>query len=226
MVYMNNYEFTVSLKMFGTTLQGRISGMRHFTEVCVKLADAPPGTPVVLDFSCIKHVTGSWINSMIVPFFKWAAQTENDVFPIFYNVDKEWLDEFRLVAQWNHQCFLIARASSFPPKQVQIVGFLESAQRISLHAVLAEGEVTGAELNRRRAEKIGATAWNNRLKDLYLKRLVCREKRGRKHVYFTLFKEIEENGRQLSKTASQEFSQAKGFSSGKNQPSSTVQATG
>jgi hypothetical protein len=201
-VYMSNYEFTVNLKMFSKSLIGRISGMRHFTEVCVKLANAPLGAPIVLDFSGIKHVTGSWINSMIVPFFKWAAQSQNDVFPILYNVDEEWLDEFRLVAQWNHQCYLIARSTSFPPKQVQLIGFLEPAQRISLHAVLSENEVTGAELNRKRAEKIGATAWNNRLKELYLKRLVCREKRGRNHVYFSLCKEIKENGRQLSETAS------------------------
>lgn len=226
MVHMSNYEFTVSLKTLGTALQGRILGIRHFSEVCVKLADAPPGTLVVLDFSCIKHVTGSWINSMIVPFFKWAAQSENDVFPILYNVDNAWLDEFRLIAQWNHQFYLISLASNFPPQCAQLIGYLEPAQRTSLHAVLAEREITGAELDRRRPEKIGATAWNNRLKDLYLKRLVRREKRGRKHVYLPIVKEIEENGRQLSETTGQEFSQEKRSGSGRRQPSSTVQATG
>lgn len=192
---MKDYKFKVCLKNFSKVLQGRISGMRHFSDVCVKLADVPPGTPVVLDFLNVKLVTGSWVNSMIVPFYRWAAQSENDVFPILLNINNEWFDEFRLIAQWNHQYYLVAQTNSFPPEQAQLIGLLEPAQRKSLHAVLSKGEVTGAELDRTMPESIGATAWNNRLKDLYLKRLLYREKRGRKHVYFPIVKEIDENGR-------------------------------
>ena len=41
---------------------------------------------------------------------------------------------------------------------------------------------------------IKATAWNNRLRDLYDKRLIRRERRGREQVYSTVLKEIEFDG--------------------------------
>jgi hypothetical protein len=55
---MKDYRFRVCLKDFSKVLQGRISGMRHLSDVCVKLADVPHGTPIVLDFLNVKLVTG------------------------------------------------------------------------------------------------------------------------------------------------------------------------
>jgi len=37
---------------------------------------------------------------------------------------------------------------------------------------------------------VRATAWNNRLRDLFNKRLIRREKRGREQVYSKLAQEI------------------------------------
>ena len=197
---MATYPFIIKLQDLEESLQGRISGMRHLTDVCVKMTDVPPGTIFLLDFTGIQYVTGSWINSMIVPLFKWAAQNENDLFPILYNVKNEWLDDFRLIANWNHQCYLVTKSDAFPPQQAHLVGFLEPAQNTSFIVVQTGGGVTGAQLQRNLQGNISATAWNNRLKELYLKRLIRREKRGRQQVYLPIVKEIEENGRQLSET--------------------------
>lgn len=192
---MTTYQFIISLQDLETPLQGRIRGMRHYTDVCVQLTDAPHGTLVLLDFSGINHVTGSWINSMIVPLFRWAALSENDVFPILYNVKDEWLDDFRLIAQWNHQCYLVTQSRTFPPQQALLVGLLGPAQKTSFEVVRTEGSVTGAQLQRNVQGEIGATAWNNRLKELYQKRLIRREKRGRQQLYYPIVKEIKDNGR-------------------------------
>ena len=55
------------------------------------------------------------------------------------------------------------------------------------------GEATGAELERREpgGERVKATAWNNRLKDLYEKRLLRRAKRGREQVYTPVVPEVQ-----------------------------------
>jgi hypothetical protein len=90
---------------------------------------------------------------------------------------------------------LIASNGEKPPTRAQLVGHLERTERITLEAVMARKRVTGAELARKAKERIGPTAWNNRLRDLYVKRLIAREKSGRKQWYYAIVKEMIADGR-------------------------------
>ena len=71
-------------------------------------------------------------------------------------------------------------------------GNLDVGQKATLVAVVNGAEVTGARWAGRKGVK--GTAWNNRLKDLYQKRLIRREKRGREQVYSPVVAEINLNG--------------------------------
>ena len=178
------------VESFGPQLQGRSLGRKHYARLCELLSDAPPGEVVLLDFSGVDLVTGSWINAMLVPFLRWAAEESNDLYPVICNARKEWLEELQLVAEFNQRCYLVA-SGKLPPRTATIAGSLDPAQRKTLEAVMASGEVTGAELERQKPdERIGATAWNNRLRDLHDMRLLRREKRGREQVYSPVVAEI------------------------------------
>ena len=181
---------------FGPHLQGKLPGKKHFAKLCDLLSSVPPSTSIFLDFTGVEVVTGSWVNAMFVPFFQWASDEQNDLFPVICNLAvKEWLDEFALVAEWTHRCFLVADGA-IPPKRVKVVGPLDPGQKDTLRAVIEFGSVPGAELERQwKSETIKATAWNNRLRDLYHKRLIHRERRGREQVYSTVVKEIQFDGR-------------------------------
>jgi hypothetical protein len=182
-------------KEFGKHLQGKLPGKRHFARLCDLLSSVPPGSVVLLDFAGVDLVTGSWVNAMFGPFFQWASDEHSDLFPIICNVKDEWLDELALVADWTHRCFLVATGST-PPRQAVLVGPLDPGQRSTLEAVIELREITGADLERKRPEDgVKATAWNNRLKDLYDKRLLRREKRGREQLYSPIVEEIIFNGR-------------------------------
>lgn len=180
---------------FGPHLQGKLPGKRHFAKLCDVLSSVPPGTTVFLDFKGVEVVTGSWVNALFVPFFQWAGAEETDLFPVICNLAvKEWLDEFALVAEWTHRCFLVANGP-LPANRAKTVGPLDPGQKATLSAVIEFGPVTGAELERQwKAEAIKATAWNNRLRDLYDKRLIRKERRGREQVYSTVLKEIDFDG--------------------------------
>jgi hypothetical protein len=194
-IYMTMETTIIRLRDFGSSLQGRIQGGQDFANICGRMAGAHPDQIVVLDFHSVRYVTGSWLNAMVVPLFGWAAHPGRDLFPVLKGVRDEWFDELYLIANWNQQCYLIGDNGEMPPKRAQLVGHMEQTQLRTLDAVLTEKQVTGAELARKTREGIGATAWNNRLKDLYVKRLVGRTKNGRKQYYYPIIEEITTNGR-------------------------------
>lgn len=178
-------------KSLGSALQGRLLGRTHFGKVCGMLADTPRGEVIYLDFGGVELMTGSWANEVIVPLCTWAADPRNDLFPVLRNLKQSWKDELELLAGWNQQCYLWAKGREVDPKRSALIGPLDPAQRKTLEAVVQFKQVTGAELERTFPnEGVGATAWNNRLKDLYTKRLLTRVKRGREQVYSPLMDEI------------------------------------
>src|SRR6185295_674028 len=173
----------IQFAQFGQQLQGQLAGKRHYARTCELLSQAKPGELVMLDFQGVEVVTGSWLNAMIVPLYRWAADEQIDLFPVLCNPRHDWLDDLRLVAEWTHQCFLVANAKT-TPRKAKLVGSLDPGQQTTLEAVLGLREVTGAELERERPdESVKATAWNNRLKDLHNKRLLRRTRKGREQLY-------------------------------------------
>lgn len=175
-------------------LQGRPLGRAHFPVLCGLLTDVQPGETVLLDFREAEMVTGSWINEALVPLFEWASQKRNDIFPVIVNFNRDWLDELGLVGELTHNCFLVSEGTG-SPKTAQLIGKLDTGQRETLYAASTLDEATGAKLERSGInEAVRATAWNNRLRDLYQKRLLKREKRGREQIYSPVVGEVTFDG--------------------------------
>jgi hypothetical protein len=175
-------------------LQGRPLGRAHFPVLCGLLTEVKAGETVLLDFGDAEMVTGSWINEALVPLFEWASQQRNDIFPVIVNFNEDWLDELSLVGELTHKCFLVSRGKRLP-KTASLIGKLDVGQRETLHAASTVKEATGAKLERSGINKaVRATAWNNRLRDLYQKRLLKREKRGREQVYSPVVQEVSVDG--------------------------------
>jgi hypothetical protein len=184
-------QIRIAEQLGTATLQGRPLGRKHYPRLCEVLADVPSGDVALLDFGGVEIVTGSWINEALVPLLRWAADERNDIFPVFLNFNPAWRDELQMVAEWTHNCFLVSRGRVLP-KSATLVGNLDVGQMATLIAVVNGAEVTGAALDGK--EGVKGTAWNNRLKDLYEKRLIRREKRGREQVYSPVIAEINLNG--------------------------------
>jgi hypothetical protein len=182
-------------KTCGQHLNGRMLGEKNLAQVRKVLSSVPAGEIVRLDFAGVQYVTGSWINAMVVPLFHWSSEEKHNLFFVFCNTQGEWVDELSLVAEWNYQCYLVSDDPQEPTSRASLIGALDTAQSKALKAVLQIGQVTGAELERKRPqERIGATAWNNRLKDLFEKRVVRRTKQGREQIYSPVVKEIDWHG--------------------------------
>jgi hypothetical protein len=182
-------------KLIGTRLLGRLQGKHDYAIVCKELATVPTGETILLDFSSVSMLSGSWANTMLVPLYRWVVDNQIDLFPVLTNISLDCQDDLHLVAEWNHQCYLHAKGKSGKPSKAVLIGTLDPGQISTLKAVLEHGEVTGAQLERLRPrDSTKATAWNNRLKDLYLKRLLRRRKQGRELFYYPVVKEINFDG--------------------------------
>lgn len=188
------HQFNIAEALEEDFLQGRPLGRQHFPKLCALATQIPGGGVVLLDFSSVEMVTGSWINEALVPLLDWMSDQRNDLFPVILNFNDQWMDELQMVAEWTHSCFLVSKGKKLP-KTARLAGRLDVGQRETLSAVVGASGVTGAELERLRPEAgIKATAWNNRLKDLYNKRLLRREKRGREQLYSPVILEVVVDG--------------------------------
>src|SRR5580704_859291 len=152
-------EIRVAEQLGTAMLQGRPLGRKHYPRLCELLGDVPSGNVALLDFAGVEIVTGSWINEALVPLLRWAADKRNDIFPVLLNFEPAWLDELQMVAEWTHNCFLVARGKSLL-KSASLVGSLDVGQKATLVAVVGGAEVTGAALDGR--DGVKGTAWNNR----------------------------------------------------------------
>lgn len=174
---------------FGKLLSGKLAARQHFAKACSLLAEVGNGEVVVFDFEGVDYVSGSWINWMLVPLMSYAASDSNDHYPVLINFPLLSLDDLDLIANAEHTPFLVTTGSKL--RDVVVAGELDPAQAETLMAVQAKGTVTGASLANK---KVKPTAWNNRLRELNMKRLLRRRKEGREQVYSVVIPEVQLNG--------------------------------
>lgn len=185
----------IPLSSFGHRLQGKTAGRRHYALLVGEVAEAERGQVIFLSFAGVESVNASWMNMAVAPFVRWSAEEQNDYFPVLSHFPGKDLDELELVAKLNQQCYVVAANDKLPIPDASLVGALDVGLRTTLDQLLAHGEATGAELARQLPdEPIQATAWNNRLKDLYDKRLLLRRKEGRQQIYLPISKRIRSHG--------------------------------
>ena len=181
----------VSLSKLSSLLTGKATGRKHYAKICGMLAKARNGEVVFLDFEDVETVTGSWLNMAISPVFRWAAESQNDLFPVLTHFPSAALDELELVAEVNQQCYPVADVKADELRKVLLVGPLDEALKEAMVKLAELHEATGAEMARQVPDAgIQATGWNNRLRDLYEKRLLLRRKQGRQQIYSPVADEV------------------------------------
>jgi hypothetical protein len=191
---MSDMNQTIQVaKQMGKLLTGRLTGRQHFAKACDLLAGVAPNSIVVLDFHGTQYISASWINAMILPLITFAADEKNDFYVVVTNFPQLSLDDLQLVAEQNRLPVLVV--SGDDSNVGSIFGTLDPGQRETLEMVVSRGEVTGVALASDKDGKgLSGAAWNNRLRDLNLKRLLRRRREGREQIYSPVVSEVQING--------------------------------
>lgn len=187
-------------------LFGAGDGQRDMENV-VAQSIANPGRDVIvaLNLSGVVSISGSYLRATVL----WAllcgqAEVRRDptnnltdkwslrplpFFPIVTNCSKEIADEAHdFFSQRNLP--ILRMHGSLPIKKAMVLGRLDGFLASTLHTLCQLGQATAAELAMKSSEKITVNGWSNRLADLYLMRLVVRQRSGKYWIYSPISRDI------------------------------------
>ena len=181
-------------KQMGKLLTGRFTGRQHFAKCCEILAGLPSNSMITLNFFGTEYVSASWINAMLLPLIAFAGDEKNDFYVVIQHFPKISLT----TSKWSPST--VGRHLLSYPMMMRrsgvLYGTLDPGQRRRCRAVLDRGEVTGVALatERTKAKGLSGAAWNNRLRDLNVKRVLRRRREGREQIYSAVLPEVQING--------------------------------
>jgi hypothetical protein len=142
-------------------------------------------TPLFLDFEGVDFASSSFLRSSVLAFRDHCVRMGLNLYPVLANLGEEIIDDLKVVLEPRGDAFIVCDLKDGQVSSVRVVGSLDEKQRLTLDAVIREGEADAASLKDKHeeTERIGTTGWNNRLSSLAEKGLLMEVKRGRGKLY-------------------------------------------
>jgi hypothetical protein len=166
-------------------LGGLPRGQLMFGKLIAAVRPQEEHTSLFLNFKDVQVATSSFLRSGILPFRDHCVRMGLNLYPVLANLTDEIIDDLKLVLEPRGDAFVVCDLEDGRVSSVRVVGSLDDKQRLTLEAVIMDGEADAASLKDKHGEteKIGATGWNNRLSSLAEKGLLMEVKRGRGKLY-------------------------------------------
>jgi hypothetical protein len=161
----------------GQLLFGKLIGV-------VRPQDEP--IAIFLNFKGVNVATSSFLRAGVLAFRDHCVRMGLNLFPVLANINDDIADDLKVMLEQRGDAFVVCDMSDDERvSSIRVVGSLDEKQRLTLEAVIQEGETDAASLKEKHedTEKIGTTGWNNRLTSLAEKGLVMEVRRGRGKLY-------------------------------------------
>lgn len=176
-------------------LAGATTGEQHLRKVWARL-DSENET-VLFDFAGIDTATSSYLKALLFGFYEDASRPERGItvkpaFPILVRLSNIVREEVSQLATLSgRQLVEGVRIRGDEILLGRLIGKLDPALETTLNALIKKGAATATDLHLDAGERIAITAWNNRLADLYGKRLAKRRRVGKQWIYEPIAREFE-----------------------------------
>jgi hypothetical protein len=175
------------------TLIGKTDGQRDMPKFVSAVLQNDNDETLLWDWIGIEIATASYFATTVVPTLKMLISGELNKYFIFARMNKNCLDELKLVLEAEELVVMFAETRGDNVQSVNLIGKLDPAYAATFAEVVHRKKVSAAELFRdfrsKNKVKIGKTAWANRLAGLSRLRLVRKEKIGRELVFRASFLE-------------------------------------
>ena len=176
------------LKGGQTVLSGATSGRKLLSALIAATPSSEAPTPAFLDFTQIEVATASFLREAVIGFRDYARQSLRNVYPVVANLQPAVAEELDFFVRargdvlWS--CELDADDTVI---SARLIGELDTAQRSTFDVARELGTITAPELAARFTDqRIGPTAWNNRLSALASKGLLVERKQGKSKSFSPL----------------------------------------
>jgi hypothetical protein len=171
-----------------TVLSGANPGRKLLSALIAATPSSEVPTAAFLDFARIEVATASFLREAVIGFRDYARQSLRNVYPVVANLPPAVAEELEFFVRargdvlWS--CELDAGDTVV---SARLIGELDPAQRSTFDAAVELGAITAPELAARFADqRIGPTAWNNRLSALASKGLLVERKQGKSKSFSPL----------------------------------------
>lgn len=173
---------------------GATNGEHHLRKIVERLA--ADDETVLLDFSGIESATSSYLKAVLFAFLEDAQRRESGAqakpaFPVLVGLSDVIREEVSQLATLAVRQFVEGlKVRGDEVLVATLHGKLDRALEATLTALIARGAATATELHAAAGSEPAITAWNNRLADLYGKRLVKRRRTGKQWIYEPIAREF------------------------------------
>jgi hypothetical protein len=173
-------------------LAGSVEGAAALGKLIATTAQVTDVQLVLLDFRDIKIATSSFLRDAVIGFRDYCRQKRPNLYPVLCNANGKVRQELEGLLNLTGDALVLCEASSRGNiKAAIVIGKLEEKQRLTLQAVLKAGRTDATSLSREYAkEKLGPTAWNNRLSSLLAKGILRETPSGRTKIYEPVVEEL------------------------------------
>jgi|SRR5580700_5768309 hypothetical protein len=170
-------------------LAGRLSGRRTFIRALEELPALSGPAIILLDFRGADLATSSFLSEAVLPLRDHLRSRRPPAYVVAVNMNDKVAEEFDdLLHRAGDAMLACDSAADGTISNVRLVGKLEEKLLDTFNLVRAKGAASAVELfaESRDSDRIGTTAWNNRLSFLTSKSLVAEIAQGRTKKYQTV----------------------------------------
>ena len=171
-----------------TVLSGAISGRKLLSALIAATPSPEAPAPAFLDFTQIEVATASFLREAVIGFRDYVRHSLRNVYPVVANLQPAVAEELDFFVRtrgdvlWS--CELDAGDTVV---SARLIGELDPAQRSTFDVARELGTITAPELAARFTDqRIGSTAWKNRLSALASKGLLVERKQGKSKSFSPL----------------------------------------
>lgn len=167
-------------------LSGALEGRRALLQLAERVLDTADAQILFLDFKDVAVATASFLRSAVFEFRDSLRRHKSSRYVMVANANSSVVDELAELAKYTGDALLICSLDETGKSTgVRLVGQLDSKQQLTFELVnqLHEAdvsEIVDASLTK---EKIGKTAWNNRLAALEGRGLIMELRQSRPKRY-------------------------------------------
>jgi hypothetical protein len=158
--------------------------------VCAGLLEAAgvarEPTICLVNFQDVSVATASFLREAVLRLRDAARAQGSPLYPVVANASREVREELDDLLRRSGEAMVACRTNAAAlPSSPEVLGELEPKQRLALNLLREAGEADVATLQSldRSGERVGHTAWNNRLASLAAKGVVIEIQQGRAKRY-------------------------------------------